>query len=263
METFEVLDLIKDVAERVINPRFRVLTGDDIDQKSPGDYVTVADREAEDLISAELRARIPGVLVVGEEAAYADPGILAGLAGAEHAFTVDPVDGTGNFVKGSPRHAVMLSEVRSGEVTRAWIWQPQFERAYVAERGAGVQLLGDCSPLRFGPPNEPPVGATSRRAWQGFDADGLLAPLAQTNFCAGFDYPQLLHGGFDFLAYARAKPWDHLPGLLIVRELGGVIIDLGGLPYGPATTTDATIIAAITPELAELVVRVWQPGQRR
>ena len=62
---------------------------------------------------------------------------------ADHAFTVDPVDGTKNFVKGSPDHAVMVAEVRGGESVRAWIWQPQHERAYVAERGAGAWRNGE------------------------------------------------------------------------------------------------------------------------
>ena len=57
---------------------------------------------------------------------------------ADHAFTVDPVDGTKNFVNGSKDHAVMVAEVRGGEVVRGWIWQPQHETAYVAERGAGA-----------------------------------------------------------------------------------------------------------------------------
>lgn len=260
MQTLEVLELIKDVAERVINPRFQALANQEIDQKRPGDYVTIADREAEELITAELRARIPDVLVVGEEAAHADPGIIAGLATAAHAFTVDPVDGTGNFIKGSTRHAVMLSEVRFGEVTRAWIWQPQLERAYLAERGGGVQILGAPDPVRAGPPLDPPIGATSRRAWLGFDAGGQLAPVRPANQCAGFDYPQLLHGGFDFLAYLRPKPWDHLPGLLMVSELGGATIDIHGRPYGPATPTTTTIISAITSQLARTVAQHWLAG---
>ena len=40
---------------------------------------------------------------------------MTGYAAAEHAFTVDPVDGTKNFVNGSPDHAVMVGETRNGE----------------------------------------------------------------------------------------------------------------------------------------------------
>ena len=139
----DILELMVEVADRVIRPRFRALSGNDIDEKSPGDYVTVADRESEKLLTAALLARNPGCLVVGEEASYADPSIREGLGVADLAYTVDPVDGTGNFVKGSPDYAVMIAEIRRSEVTRSWIWQPEAGRAYVAERGAGVTCNGE------------------------------------------------------------------------------------------------------------------------
>ena len=80
--------------------------------------------------------------MLGEEAHANDPTLLDRYNEAEHAFTVDPVDGTKNFVNGSPDHAVMIGEVRAGEVVRGWIWQPQHDAAYVAERGAGAFLNG-------------------------------------------------------------------------------------------------------------------------
>ena len=46
MTTEEILGLLQDVAARVITPRFRALASGEIDEKTPGDYVTIADREA-------------------------------------------------------------------------------------------------------------------------------------------------------------------------------------------------------------------------
>ena len=63
-----------------------------------------------------LRARTPDALVLGEEATAADDTLADRFRAADHAFTVDPVDGTKNFVHGSPDHAVMVAEVRGGEV---------------------------------------------------------------------------------------------------------------------------------------------------
>ena len=68
VETDEVLTLLQEVAEEVINPRFRSLEDDEITEKNPGDLVTVADREAEVLITAALRAAYPDALILGEEA---------------------------------------------------------------------------------------------------------------------------------------------------------------------------------------------------
>src|SRR6476469_3604496 len=154
-----------DVAERVINPRFRALADGEIHEKRPGDLVTDADREAEVLITSALVAAYPDAVVLGEETFAGDPALMDRYAVADHAFTVDPVDGTKNFVHGSKDHAMMVAEVRAGEVVRGWIWQPQHETAYVAERGAGAYRDG----VRL---HRPPVGenlrgVTSRRRWIG------------------------------------------------------------------------------------------------
>ncbi len=138
-----MLTLLKDVAEEVINPRFRSLAAEQIDEKNPGDLVTVADHEAEERITAALHSAYPDALVLGEEATASDPALLERFRSADHAFTVDPVDGTKNFVHGKKDHAVMVAELRSGDVVRGWIWQPQHELAYVAERGAGAWRNGE------------------------------------------------------------------------------------------------------------------------
>ena len=61
METDDVLTMLQDVAERVVNPRFRSLSDDQVMSKShPGDLVTVADREAEVLITRGSARGVPG-----------------------------------------------------------------------------------------------------------------------------------------------------------------------------------------------------------
>ena len=85
-----MLALLQEVAEEVINPRFRTLESDQIAEKNPGDLVTVADREAETLITAALRAAYPDALVLGEEAYAADDSLMDRFLAADNAFTVDP-----------------------------------------------------------------------------------------------------------------------------------------------------------------------------
>jgi fructose-1,6-bisphosphatase/inositol monophosphatase family enzyme len=252
IDTDEILQLIVEVAAEVIVPRFKALSDEQVEQKSPGDFVTIADREAEARITERLLARQPGALVVGEEATFADRSRLSSLADAELAFTVDPVDGTANFVKGSPRYAVMVAEVRRGETTRAWIWQPETGRAYVAELGAGLYCNG--GRVSRGPAQAPPRGMTSKRSWRQFDARGELDPILHTNFCAGFDYAQLVTGEVDFFTYLNPWPWDHLPGSLMLREVGGVALDAGGEPYGPATGLPNSLVTAASEDLARRLV---------
>jgi len=239
VDTDAVLRLLQDVAAEVITPRFRQLRDDQVAEKNPGDLVTVADHESEVLITAALQAAYPGALVLGEEAMAADKTLLDRFAEADHAFTVDPVDGTKNFVNGSPDHAVMVGEVRDGEVVRGWIWQPQHETSYVAERGAGAWRNGER--LTVAGPGTAPY-RTARRSWVGRDLAGL-GTLQLTWACCGVDYPHLIAGDAAALLYNRSMPWDHLPGSLILTEAGGAIGRHDGTPLTPLRL-DGGIVAA-------------------
>ncbi|WP_235585635.1 inositol monophosphatase family protein [Serinicoccus chungangensis] len=232
--TDHVLRLLQEVADAVITPRFRSLDEDEISSKThPGDLVTVADREAEVIITRELSAAYPDAVILGEEAFADDASSMAGFRRAEHAFTVDPVDGTRNFVHGSPDHAVMVAETRGGRTVRAWIWQPQHELAYVAEVGAGATRNGEALP-RLEPGTDPARWRvrTSARRRVG-EQVGPLAPLELSWVSCGIDYPKLAEGECEGLLYHGTRPWDHVPGALLVSELGGVVGSDEGEAYGP------------------------------
>lgn len=256
LETDDVSTLLRDVAAEVITPRFRALDADEIAEKNPGDLVTIADREAEVLITEALSAAYPDAVVLGEEAASLDPSVLEHYAGAAHAFTVDPVDGTKNFVHGSPDHAVMAAELRDGVVVRSWIWQPQHELMYVAELGAGAYRNGER--LTRTPAGAPSTwrGVTSRRRWIGRSLPGQ-APLELTWISCGIDYPHLVEGDADYLLYHRTMPWDHAPGRLLVTESGGVLHHSDGAGYDPTRVHDIGLVAASDPAVADAVVAGW------
>jgi fructose-1,6-bisphosphatase/inositol monophosphatase family enzyme len=154
LSTDAVLELMQSVAAEVITPRFRTLLDSQIAEKRPGDLVTVADHEAEELITNALLGAYPDAVVLGEEAFATQPELIEQFRAADHGFTVDPVDGTKNFVNGSKDHAVMIAEVIDGETVRGWIWQPEHEVAWVAELGAGVRRNGE--PVHRAPAGDQP-----------------------------------------------------------------------------------------------------------
>lgn len=254
MQTDEVLNLLQEVAAELIEPRFRALADSEVMEKKPGDLVTVADREAEVVITRRLSAAYPDALMIGEEAVSADPSKLQGLTHVDHWFTIDPVDGTRNFVHGSPDYAVMVSEIVGGHVVRGWIWQPEHRVAYVVERGAGA-WRGDRRLRVTARAHTEPHGRTSRRRLVGTSV-GDLPPLDLTWVCCGVDYPKLAENACDYLLYHGAMPWDHAAGSLLVAEAGGVTTYDDGAAYNPATTrspliacgsagVSATVVAAL------------------
>lgn len=241
VDTDQLLALLQDVADRIVNPRFRSLADHQVMEKNPGDLVTVADREAEVEISAALRGTYPEALIVGEEAVSVDKSILDRIQDADHWFTVDPIDGTKNFVHGSPDHALMVAEIRGDEVVRAVIWQPAHKTAYTAEKGAGAFRNGE----RLAPVTRNQVdlrGRTSRRAMLGAQV-GDLPELELSWVCCGADYPHIAEGDADFLIYGGAMPWDHAPGSLLLTETGGEVGYSDGSPYDP-TTRRTPLVAA-------------------
>lgn len=247
MDTADVLALMQQVAEDVITPRFRSLAHAEIYEKGPGDLVTIADHEAEEQLTRGLERAYPDAVVLGEEAYAADPAIMHAFAAAEHAFTIDPIDGTKNFVSGSPDHAVMVSELHHRQVQRAWIWQPQHERAYVAQRGQGATCNGAPIDVPVVPVDSAAWrGVTSKRSLVGHVPGAILPraqwPMALSWVCCGVDYPQLVSGGTHFLRYGTAQPWDHAPGSLLVSECGGVVVTTDGLDYDP-TVRPAGLVA--------------------
>lgn len=247
-----MLELIQQVAAEVITPRFRRLVRGEIMEKNPGDYVTVADREAEVLITDALLADDPDVLVVGEEATSSDPMLLNKLEDAQRAFVVDPVDGTKNFVNGRPDHAVMVAELHAGETVRAWVWQPEHRLAFVAERGAGLYRNG-VRVARQAAPRDPSGlrVLTSRHAEEG--AVGRLAVTASA-WCCGVDYPWLAEGEADAIMYQATKPWDHAPGSLFVEETGGVVRYADGTRYIAGRAHPGRLVPAADDETWHAVV---------
>lgn len=259
LSTDAVLQLMQEVAAEVITPRFRALAHGEVMEKNPGDLVTVADREAEVLIARALAAAYPNAVVLGEEAHGLDRGIMGHYLRAEHAFTVDPVDGTKNFVHGSVDHAVMVGEVRSGEAVRAWIWQPEHQVSWVAERGGGVRRNGET--VVRGPVATPPRVVTSMRRLVGTQV-GDYPPLELSWVCCGVDYPRLLEGAADAILYGHANPWDHTPGGLMVREAGGMTGHVDGSHWSPLSRSPGLVVTA-TPDLFAALQPLVETALRR
>lgn len=223
------------VAEREVLPRFRTLAAHEIVEKSPGELVTVADREAEARLYEGLHALGLGARIVGEEAVASDPSLLdrvdEGLL-----WLIDPVDGTANFAAGRAPFGMMVALVEDGEVLAGWILDPVSGRLFHAQRGRGSFCNG--APLRAALP-----GRARPRAALGthFMPDALRAAVharaerflevIPVPRCAAASYPRLVAGQEDIVLFQRTLPWDHAAGTLFLSEVGGMATHWDGQPY--------------------------------
>lgn len=239
--------LVTRVADTIVAPRFRDLRRGDVREKSPGDVVTVVDTEAEVAIVAGLAEIAPGVPVIGEEAAHALPATLD-LLSAPRVWVVDPLDGTQAFVDGSPDYAVMVGLVEGGEAVAGWIYLPEHGELLVAERGGGafrngVRLRRDAPPsaladLRGGLATRYMPEDLLRRA------TGFGPSVTTGRQWSGYHYGEVALGREDFLLYWRSWPWDHVPGAVLLREVGGVSRRLDGSEYRPGVPGTGLLAAA-------------------
>ena len=224
-----VATLLREVGEKTILPRFGALAGSDIETKSgPTDFVTVADREAEQWLTPRLR-RLVDCPVIGEEACAEIPAIRDAVA-APRAWTVDPVDGTSNFVKGNGRFCSMIALLEYGVPVASWIWVPLTETLYMATAGDGAML----------------VTPASRKKLQAGQGAMDLAKMAGGGNALGISEPRRSHvrdalrqlpgrtfpgssgilgadiasGKQHFLFHGSCTPWDHAPVDLLCREAG-------------------------------------------
>lgn len=250
-----VADLIRQVAAVEILPRFRNLKEGDTRQKSPGDFVTIADESAELALTPGLLGILPGSVVVGEEATAKNPDVMNALASGAPVWVVDPIDGTGNFASGKEGFVSMLALILADEILASWIYHPVTGQMTIAEKGAGVTIDGQRIPA-FKPVAEPKgVLAYGSRGIPGIAelVDKRRARLNQvkSSRAAGIDYVRMAQGEIDFTFFSGIMPWDHAPGAMVIRELGGHIGYIqGDESYRPSQALSAAgILAASSPTI--------------
>jgi fructose-1,6-bisphosphatase/inositol monophosphatase family enzyme len=248
-------DLLSETAKAEIMPRFRRLEKGSVRRKtSRDDLVTEGDIAAERAISKVLRQRYPGALIVGEESANDNPALLHGLADADLAFIVDPIDGTFNFASGLPLFCVMLAVTVKGETVAGIIHDPVGGDWVLATLGGGSftrDAAGALAPARVADP-VPVSEMTGALSWQFLaepDRSRVAANytrcLAPMNYrCVAHEYRLLAQGHADFGLYTSLMPWDHLAGTLIHAESGGHVAKLDGTPYRPGDASDGRLLAA-------------------
>jgi myo-inositol-1(or 4)-monophosphatase len=199
--------------------------------KGPANFVSAADRRAEETLFQELSKARPGYGFLGEENGRREG------ADKTHTWIVDPLDGTTNFLHGIPQFAISIALEREGAVVAGLIYNPATEEMFIAERGKGAFL------------NEQRIRVASRkRLTEAVIACGLPhhgrpgIPLARKETAAmqeevaglrrfgaaALDLAWVAAGRLDGYWERHIQAWDMAAGLILVREAGGFASDCDG-----------------------------------
>ena len=194
-----------------------------VESKGLQDWVSNADKSVEDSLRADLAKAFPDDSIVGEEHGYSE-----GSTGV--VWVIDPIDGTSNFVNGTPGWCVVLACVFQDETVSAVICDPVSDETYAAAKGEGASLNGQpihVSSVQSLDQGTVAVGHSTRVAAQ--PTLSLLSTLLERQglFRRGgsgaLDLAYVAAGRLLGYAEPHMNAWDCLAALLLIEESGGCI----------------------------------------
>ncbi len=228
--------------------------------KGDRDYASRVDFQIEDFVREALAAA-PDIPFLGEE--------RGGHLRAPLLWVLDPVDGTTNFIKGSPLCAISLALLGEGQPIFGIVDLPLLGERYVARAGGGAYLNG----ARLSIPDvqrlaDAVVGITDfavadDRLVENPLHVSLLAQLApqalavRTHGSAALDLAWLAAGRLGASMMLSNRAWDVSAGVLLAREAGGLTYDFDGSEHG----VDSRFTLASAPGLKNLLLALL-PVQR-
>lgn len=258
-----VLSPIMNIMHRASEKAARSLTRDfnevenlQVSTKGPGDFVSAADRRAEEIIFEELKKARPDYSFLMEE-----NGAVKG-SNPEYRWIIDPLDGTTNFLHGLPHWAISIALEHKGEIIAGLVHDPVKDDIFHAEKGKGAFMRR--RRLRVSGRNDLMLatiatGAPRRSQAQRdkfiaeYRAMISVAPGLRRFGAAALDLAYVAAGRFDGFWERDLKPWDIAAGLLIVKESGGFVSDIDDIRKNPLDTGN---VLAASENLMDPMARV-------
>ena len=207
-----------------------------VSRKGPADFVSMADKRAEQTLIEELKNARPDWAILTEES-----GLIEGDP-SKPRWIVDPLDGTSNFLHGVPHFAISIavedkkSDGRT-EITQGLVYQPLTDESFWAEKGSGawlnerrlrVSARRDLSEALIGT-GLPHFGRGDVSTWSRIY--GAIAPQVSgiRRFgAASLDFAWVAAGRMDGFWEDDLDAWDSAAGILLVKEAGGYVTDYRG-----------------------------------
>ena len=244
----EVADLLNQASKSIVLPYFKNLTEKQIKSKSePSDLVTLADEMTETFLSEKLKQLVPGSQVIGEEAADKQPVIMRQLGEPGIVWLIDPIDGTGNYVKGDPNFAIAVALLDSSQTIMGWIHKPLEESTIWAGKDEGswcgkvkLEIIKKFNNTGYNDIK----GANYHQNF--ITAPNMPYSSVNRTGSAACEYWNLITNQIQYTTFSRLKPWDHAAGVLIHQEAGGYSAFLSQTPYSASIYNETGLLSTPT-----------------
>ena len=221
----DIREILFNISKHNIIPSFGNLTKKQISYKNGIDIVTDIDIEVEKELNNHLAKLIKKSNFIGEEIYSKKPSILNYYLSDDYCWTVDPIDGTNNFAKSKETFAVMLALTKSKKIIQSFIYKPMTDKfMYADKRGTFIDdkkiLIKKDTPINKA------IGSISTKYWDELKKAKIMS--IKHNFgkinsygSIGCEYFDIALGHRNFTLLSRLYPWDHIPGVYILRQAGG------------------------------------------
>ena len=206
-----------------------------VETKPDDTPVTDADRQAEEIVRAQLGRTRPRDAVAGEE--------LPDTGHGPRQWVIDPIDGTKNFVRGVPVWATLIGLIDNGEVVLGIVSAPALGRRWWAAVGSGAwtgRSLSQATRLHVSGVADLEDASLSYSSLSGWEADGrldgfldLTRTVWRTRAYGDFwSYVLVAEGAVDIACEPELALHDMAALVPIVTEAGGRFTSVHGVP-GP------------------------------
>jgi len=204
-----------------------------VERKEDFSPVTEADRAAEAVIVAGLRAATPDIGVIAEEEVSA--GHVA--AATSTCWLVDPLDGTREFADGKDEFVVNIGLVRDGAMALGAVYLPALGELFTGIVGVGAWKRDGTGTHAIRTRTPPDAGLTVVASRVHGDTERLqrfLAgrPVARTiNFGSALKFCRLAEGAADlYPRFGRTMEWDTAAPQAVLEAAGGRVVTIDGAP---------------------------------
>jgi len=198
--------------------------------KGPRDFVTSADIKAEEIIKEMLQEKRPGYGFLAEEGGEEQ-------GKGEYRWIIDPIDGTGNFIRGLPFFAVSIALQKlepKPEIVAGVVFAPILGELFWTERGVGAycgqrrlkvsshQRLDQAMVSSYLRNRDPEIEQANINLLSTIPANVRIIGSAS------LELAYVAAGKLDGFWCRSIKPWDIAAGMLLVKEGRGEISCLKG-----------------------------------
>jgi myo-inositol-1(or 4)-monophosphatase len=189
------------------------------------DITTIADRKVEEYLTQQIKQYFPNAHILGEE---------TGGEAKQDGFTLDGIDGSSFFARGLKDWAISLSQIKNGEVILGMIYSPANNELYYAKKGHGAFLNDERIHISKEDNFQHSIvnlGQDIVRIYKMYELEQRFIESSRAHYTIGssaLSYGKLAAGNIDVAAHPGQPIWDIAPGIILVKEAGGMFTNWDG-----------------------------------